>query len=104
MTSSQDIPQESSFSDSAYFLCWTDKETSDILFKCGWGDSLEDIANFAFMLCKINSGDYESNILEVLKSQTADSKDLEAFMSLYFKYKNNKDSDLVVPPSMVHLK
>ena len=104
MTSSQEIPPENSFSDSAYFLCWTDKETKDIFFKCGWGKTLEDIANFAFMLSKINSGDYEENILEVLKSQTADLQDLNAFLELYLNYKNNKDSDLVVPPSMVHLK
>jgi hypothetical protein len=29
---------------------------------------------------------------------------LSVFMELYLKYKNDKDSDLVVPPSMVHLK
>ena len=56
------------------------------------------------MLSKINSGDYEENILEVLKSQTADLQDLNAFLELYLNYKNNKDSDLVVAPSMVHLK
>lgn len=104
MTQSQDTPVENSFSDSAYFLCWTDKETKDIFFKCGWGNTIEDIANFAFMLCKINAGDYEGNILDILKSQTQDEDDLDAFMSLYFKYKSDKHSDLVVPPSMVHLK
>ncbi len=104
MKQSQDTPLESSFSDSAYFLCWTDKETKDIFFKCGWGDTLEDVANFAFMLYKINSGEYENNILDVLKHQTEDTNDLSVFMELYFKYKNDKHSDLVVPPSMVHLK
>mgnify|MGYP000008274814 CR=1 FL=1 len=104
MIQSQDTPPENLFSDSAYFICWTDKESKDIFFKCGWGQELEDIANFAFMLYKINNGEYEGNILDVLKRQTQDTNDLSVFMELYLKYKNDKDSDLVVPPSMVHLK
>ena len=56
------------------------------------------------MLSKINSGDYENNILDVLKLQTGDSADFELFMRLYAKYKANEKLDLVVPPSMAHLK
>lgn len=104
MTSFQAIQQESSFSDSAYFLCYTDKKTGDIFFKCGWSDSSQDIENFAFMLSKINSGDYENNILEILKDQTGETEDFETFMKLYLAFKASEKNGLVVPPSMVEFK
>tara|TARA_R100000995_G_scaffold59158_1_gene29818 strand:- start:2846 stop:3016 length:171 start_codon:yes stop_codon:yes gene_type:complete len=56
------------------------------------------------MLSKINSGDYENNILDVLKTQTENTSDFELFMKLYLNYKANEKLDLVVPPSMAHLK
>jgi hypothetical protein len=104
LTLSQNTQQESSLSDSAYFLCYTDKETGDIFFKCGWADSLQDIQNFAFMMSKINSGDYENNILDVLKSETEKTEDFETFMQMYLKYRASEKNDLVVPPSMVQFK
>ncbi len=100
----QEQRDEDLSSESCYFLCYTSKESSDIYFKCGWGDEAIDVQNFAFMLSKINSGDYENNILDVLKLQTGDSADFELFMQLYAKYKANEKLDLVVPPSMAHLK
>tara|TARA_Y100001970_G_C14219907_1_gene852025 strand:+ start:611 stop:781 length:171 start_codon:yes stop_codon:yes gene_type:complete len=56
------------------------------------------------MLSKINSGDYENNILDILKTQTENTADFELFMRLYANYRANEKSDLVVPPSMAHLK
>jgi len=101
---SQEQREEGLSSESCYFLCYTDKDSSDIFFKCGWGESAKDVQNFAFMLSKINSGDYENNILDVLKTQTENTSDFELFMKLYLNYKANEKLDLVVPPSMAHLK
>jgi len=101
---SQEQREEGLSSESCYFLCYTEKDSSDIFFKCGWGESAKDVQNFAFMLSKINSGDYENNILDVLKTQTENTSDFELFMKLYLNFKANEKLDLVVPPSMAHLK
>tara|TARA_R110000744_G_scaffold20622_1_gene54101 strand:+ start:4976 stop:5146 length:171 start_codon:yes stop_codon:yes gene_type:complete len=56
------------------------------------------------MLSKINSGDYENNILEILKDQTGETEDFETFMKLYLAFKASEKNGLVVPPSMVEFK
>tara|TARA_R110002051_G_C8728747_1_gene497615 strand:- start:553 stop:720 length:168 start_codon:yes stop_codon:yes gene_type:complete len=55
-------------------------------------------------MSKINSGDYENNILDVLKSETEETEDFDTFMQIYLKFRTSEKNDLVVPPSMVQFK
>lgn len=105
--SSQNMDQEGLLPESCYFTCYVDKETGSVFFKCGWGQDISDIENFAFMLSQINSGQFEGNILEEIKSQCGEngSDDLIIFSDFYNSLNSDlKKSKLVVEPSEVDFK
>lgn len=100
-TQPEDSPLES-----CYFHCYVDKETGNILFKCGWGDSALDLENFAFMMSQINSGEYEDSILEELNREgsNVDKEDLVTFMTLYRTLMQKPEkSGLVIRPADLKL-
>ena len=98
-----DIQQDNS----SYFNCYIEQETFDTYFKCGWGNSLEDVAAFASMLYKINSGQYEDEILKEIERQCSRSgndgeEQFFAFLTFYEECRaKSKKSDLVVRPTKV---
>jgi len=97
----QDLPS------SSYFTVFVEPETFDIYFKCGWGRSLEDLSSFASLLYKVNSGNYEEEILQEIERQCSRTggdgeEQFFAFLSFYDQLKlDAKKSDLVVRPSQV---
>lgn len=100
-TQPEDSPLES-----CYFHCYVDKETGNILFKCGWGESSSDLENFAFMMSQINSGEYEDSILEELSRQGSNvgEEDLAVFMTLYRTLMQKPEkSELVIRPTDLKL-
>jgi len=100
-TQPEDSPLES-----CYFHCYVDKETGNILFKCGWGESSSDLENFAFMMSQINSGEYEDSILEELSRQGSNvgEEDLAIFMTLYRTLMQKPEkSELVIRPTDLKL-
>ena len=100
-TQPEDSPLES-----CYFHCYVDKETGNILFKCGWGDSALDLENFAFMMSQINSGEYEDSILEELNREgsNVDKEDLATLMTLYRTLMQKPEkSGLVIRPADLKL-
>ena len=105
--SSQDTDQEGLPLNSCYFTCYVDKETGSVFFKCGWGNEVLDIENFAFMLSQINGGHFEENILEEIRSQCGETgnDDLAVFSDFYHSLVSDlKKSKLVVEPSEVDFK
>ena len=102
-----DLPQQDSVSSSSYFTVFVEPETYDIYFKCGWGNSLEDISAFASLLYKVNSGEYETEILKEIERQcSADNGGGEdqflAFLTYYDSFKEeSKNCGLVVRPTAV---
>ena len=105
--SSQNMDQEDLPLNSCYFTCYEDKETGSVFFKCGWGQDVSDIENFAFMLSQINSGQFEESILEEIKSQCGENgnDDLIIFSDFYHSLSLDlKKSKLVVEPSEVDFK
>ena len=92
---------------SSYFNVFVEPETFDIYFKCGWGSSLEDLSCFANMLYKVNSGDYEDEILKEIERQCINSggdgeEQYFAFLTFYEELKRGaKKSDLAVRPTQV---
>ena len=102
----QHTQPEDSPSESCYFHCYVDKETGNILFKCGWGESSSDLENFAFMMSQINSGEYEDSILEELSRQGSNvgEEDLAIFMTLYRTLMQKPEkSELVIRPTDLKL-
>ena len=100
-TQPEDSPLES-----CYFHCYVDKETGNVLFKCGWGESSSDLENFAFMMSQINSGEYEDSILEELSRQGSNvgEEDLAVFMTLYRTLMQKPEkSELVIRPTDLKL-
>ena len=100
-TQPEDSPLES-----CYFHCYVDKETGNILFKCGWGESSSDLENFAFMMSQINSGEYEDSILEELSRQGSNvgEEGLAVFMTLYRTLMQKPEkSELVIRPTDLKL-
>ena len=105
--SSQNMDQEGLPPNSCYFTCYVDKEAGNVFFKCGWGQDISDIENFAFMLSQINSGQFEGSILEEIKSQCGETgnDDLAIFSDFYHSLNSDlKKSKLVVEPSEVDFK
>ena len=106
MTSSHDIPQEDTHNDkSCFFKCYVDKDTGEVFFGCGWGASVPDIENLAFIMSQLSTGKYEDAMLTHIIDQCDDMpEELELFLNLYEKNKTPLESgSLVIKPSQQNL-
>ena len=101
MTYSQDSPQE----DTGFFKCYVDKDTGEVFFECGWGASVPDIENLAFIMSQLSTGKYEDAMLTHIIDQCDDMpEELELFLNLYEKNKTPLESgSLVIKPSQQNL-
>jgi len=106
LTYSQDSPQEDT-GKSCFFECFVDKETGAVMFECGWGDGELDIDNFVFMLKMLNTGKYESIVLEEIGNQCGESEEkLNQYFNLLNKYEqlfaDRDSSSVAIKPSKIN--
>jgi hypothetical protein len=103
---SQSTPEDSpdEFLPKSFIIFCLDDD-DNVAFEVSWGQEIEDIKKFAYLLHKVKSGDFDQMILEQLKLQSKDiqggSKKYAAFLKSY----NELDSplSLVVDPTKVEL-
>ena len=104
--SSQEAHHKSSndFSPKSFVIFCLEDE-SNIAFEASWGETPEDIKNFAILLNKINNGEFAKLILDQLKLQskkeTNGIKNFNMFNKVYRELQ--KPIDLVVDPTEVEL-
>lgn len=74
-------------------------------FECGWGASVPDIENLAFIMSQLSTGKYEDAMLTHIIDQCDDMpEELELFLNLYEKNKTPLESgSLVIKPSQQNL-
>tara|TARA_B100000686_G_C16781336_1_gene972105 strand:- start:2423 stop:2659 length:237 start_codon:yes stop_codon:yes gene_type:complete len=76
------------------------------MFECGWGDGELDINNFVFMLKMLNTGKYESIVLEEIGNQCGESEEkLNQYFNLLNKYEqlfaDRDSSSVAIKPSKI---
>jgi hypothetical protein len=97
-------PDQGDFHPKSFVIFCVDHD-DNIALDLSWGENLIDIKNFAQLLSKITSGDFNSLILQQLKEQSKSINDGNRKYSAFDKeFKSNKSSvDLVVDPTQVEL-
>jgi len=85
------------------FFC-IDNEGS-VAFEASWGDTIEDVKQFATLVSNITNGDFNKMIEEQLKLQSKDMPDGKKKFSAFHKvYSESKSpSNLVIDPTRVEL-
>lgn len=95
---------EEEFHPKSFIIFCLDEEGS-IAFEASWGNTAEDIRNFANLLYKVNNGDFDSVIIQQLKDQSKTEingiKNFSLFSKLYKSLIN--PSALVIDPTEVEL-
>jgi hypothetical protein len=103
---SQNTQEDSTdeFSPKSFVIFCLDDD-DNVAFEASWGQEIEDIKKFAFLLHKVKSGDFDKMILDQLKLQSKDVPNGNKKYTAFIKAYNELDSplSLVVDPTKVEL-
>lgn len=97
-------PEENDFHPKSFVIFCLDNE-DNIALDISWGESLIDIRNFAQLLSKITTGEFNSLVLQQLKEQSKLINDGNKKYAAFDKaFKASKlPVDLVIDPTQVEL-
>jgi len=97
-------PEEGDFHPKSFIIFCLDQD-DNIALDISWGESLIDIKNFAQLLSKITSGEFNNLVLEQLKEQSKLIDDgNKKYITFDKAFKSSKTPvDLVIDPTQVEL-
>jgi hypothetical protein len=87
------------------FIIFCLDDNGDMAFEASWGDTLDDVKNFATLLKKIFDGELDNIVVNQMKEQSKLMNDGSKKYAIFAKtYKNlSKPLDLVIDPTEVEL-
>ena len=92
---------EEQFAPRSFVIFCLDEE-GNVAFEASWGETEQEIKQFAVLLNKINSGAFDKMIVDQLKLQSKEKNDAKSFTIFNKAYKVST-KDLVVDPTNVEL-